>query len=162
AVGNPDQADLDGDGVDEACDNCPGFFNPWQEDGDGDGIGDSCDACPDDPGNDADGDGLCGDIDVCPMVANPDQADLDGDGVGDPCDNCMDVPNADQAESDRFGPQQVISTPADGARSVFAADLDGDGDTDVLSASDHDDTIAWYENLDGAGNFGPRQVISTA
>ena len=33
-------------------------------------------------------------------------------------------------------------------------DLDGDGDLDVLSASACDDKIAWYENLDGAGNFG--------
>ena len=30
---------------------------------------------------------------------------------------------------------------------VFAADVDGDGDTDVLSAArTSDDTIAWYEN----------------
>ncbi len=30
---------------------------------------------------------------------------------------------------------------------VFAADVDGDGDIDVLSASTIDDKIAWYENL---------------
>jgi len=29
---------------------------------------------------------------------------------------------------------------------VFAADLDGDGDRDVLSASNADDTISWYPN----------------
>ncbi|WP_027368965.1 FG-GAP-like repeat-containing protein, partial [Desulfocurvibacter africanus] len=34
-----------------------------------------------------------------------------------------------------FGPQQIISTDALGANSVHAADLDGDGDLDVLSAS---------------------------
>ena len=34
----------------------------------------------------------------------------------------------------------------DGANSVFAADVDGDGDMDVLSASQYDDKIAWYEN----------------
>ena len=27
--------------------------------------------------------------------------------------------------------------------------MDGDGDRDVLSASQDDDKIAWYENLDG-------------
>ena len=48
------------------------------------------------------------------------------------------------ARSSRSG---VISTAADGAFSVFAADVDGDGDTDVLSASFNDDKIAWYENL---------------
>ncbi len=34
--------------------------------------------------------------------------------------------------------------------SVYAQDLDGDGDMDVLSASHIDDKIAWYEN-DGSG-----------
>jgi len=40
-----------------------------------------------------------------------------------------------------------ISTSADNAYSVYAADVDGDGDMDVLSASYNDDKIAWYENL---------------
>ena len=62
----------------------------------------------------------------------------------------------------RFGPQQVITTAVDFAKSAFAADLDGDGDTDVLSASGNDDRIAWYENTDGAGDFGPQRVINTA
>ena len=35
---------------------------------------------------------------------------------------------------------------ANGATSVYAADVDGDGDVDVLSASSLDDNIAWYEN----------------
>ena len=52
-------------------------------------------------------------------------------------------------------------TEADSARSVYAADLDADGDLDVLSASWNDDKIAWYENIDGAGSFGPQQVITT-
>ncbi|MDE0904118.1 MAG: VCBS repeat-containing protein, partial [Planctomycetota bacterium] len=43
---------------------------------------------------------------------------------------------------------------------VYATDLDGDGDADVLSASVHDDKIAWYENL-GGGAFGSQQVITT-
>mgnify|MGYP000740037756 CR=1 FL=1 len=43
---------------------------------------------------------------------------------------------------------------------IFATDLDADGDADVLSASQADDKIAWYENL-GGGSFGPQQVITT-
>ena len=33
----------------------------------------------------------------------------------------------------------------------FSADIDGDGDLDIVSASFNDDTIAWYEN-DGAND----------
>ena len=54
----------------------------------------------------------------------------------------------------------TISTAAKGAWSVYAADVDGDGDTDVLSASSGDNKIAWYENM-GAGRFTPH-TISTA
>jgi len=34
-----------------------------------------------------------------------------------------------------FGPQLVITTAAYGAQSVYATDLDGDGDADVLTVS---------------------------
>ena len=56
--------------------------------------------------------------------------------------------------SGAFGPQQIITTAANGANYVYAADLDSDGDMDVLSASGNDDKIAWYENTDGSGGFG--------
>ncbi|MBW1688647.1 MAG: VCBS repeat-containing protein, partial [Deltaproteobacteria bacterium] len=93
-------------------------------------------------------------------------ADLDGDGD-------LDVLSASQADDKiawyentdgvgSFGSGQIISTAADGAHAVFAADVDGDGDLDALSASEADDKIAWYENTDGAGSFGSQQVISTA
>lgn len=43
--GAPDSggSDLDGDGVDDAVDNCPAAANPDQLDADGDGVGDACD-----------------------------------------------------------------------------------------------------------------------
>ncbi|MBI90087.1 MAG: hypothetical protein CMG60_08385, partial [Candidatus Marinimicrobia bacterium] len=55
--------------------------------------------------------------------------------------------------------ESIISTNADGAKSVHALDMDGDGDMDVLSTSYSDDKVAWYEN-DGSQNF-TEQVIST-
>ena len=39
-----------------------------------------------------------------------------------------------------------IATSADYASSVFVADMDNDGDMDIVSASYNDATIAWYEN----------------
>ena len=54
----------------------------------------------------------------------------------------------------------AISTSADEAYSVYATDVDGDGDMDVLSASRGDAKIAWYEN-DGSGSF-TEHIISTS
>jgi myo-inositol-hexaphosphate 3-phosphohydrolase len=50
--------------------------------------------------------------------------------------------------------EHAISTTADEAYCVFAADVDGDGDTDVLSSSMGDNTIAWYENDGTPGGLG--------
>ena len=45
--------------------------------------------------------------------------------------------------------QVIVGGQTKGATSVHTADLDGDGDADVLSASWLDHKIAWYENLGG-------------
>ena len=39
----------------------------------------------------------------------------------------------------------------DGARSVQSADIDGDGDEDILGAAYDGNAVAWWENVDGAG-----------
>lgn len=92
---NASQADSDGDGIGNACDQeqCDGLDNDgdagideWLSDADGDGTCDAIDVCPGDAQNDGDGDGLCGNDDNCPVVANPTQADADDDGWGDACD----------------------------------------------------------------------------
>jgi len=59
-----------------------------------------------------------------------------------------------------FSSAQIINSSVTGARDVYSGDLDGDGDTDVLSASAGDGTFDWYEN-DGTGNFGEKQTIHT-
>ncbi|HEX03872.1 MAG TPA: T9SS type A sorting domain-containing protein, partial [Bacteroidetes bacterium] len=47
--------------------------------------------------------------------------------------------------------EHTIDAGFDGARSVFATDLDGDGDEDVLGAASNADEIKWWENVDGTG-----------
>ncbi|MEE3228903.1 MAG: VCBS repeat-containing protein, partial [Chloroflexota bacterium] len=82
-------------------------------------------------------------------------ADIDSDGD-------MDIASASSIDdtiawyendgaSDPSWTAANIDTHADGARDIFAADMDGDGDIDLVSASWDDDTIAWYEN-DGASD----------
>ena len=48
------------------------------------------------------------------------------------------------------------------APAVFATDVDGDGDIDVLSASVLDDKIAWYENTQGDGTLWVTHAISVS
>ena len=57
-----------------------------------------------------------------------------------------------------FGPGRVISMQ--GGSSVRVADVDGDGDVDVLTSSFYSNLIAWYPNTDGHGMFGPQRVIN--
>ncbi len=61
----------------------PQVFNPDQADSDGNGVGDACDQ---QQPVDTDQDGITDDVDNCPDVANPDQMDTDGNGIGDACE----------------------------------------------------------------------------
>lgn len=74
--------DSDQDNIRNETDNCPNISNPDQVDIDQDGIGDVCDSFID-----SDGDGIANSVDNCPITSNPDQADNDNNGVGDLCDN---------------------------------------------------------------------------
>ncbi len=105
-------SDADGDGFEDAADNCPAIFNPArpieegaQADIDSDSLGGECDICPLNQGDmcemfdpdDRDGDGVDNALDNCPSIVNPGQLDADGDNIGDACDNC---PNFDNTVND--------------------------------------------------------------
>jgi hypothetical protein len=99
-------------------------------------------------------------------------ADLDGDGDPDVIAGNWDnnetpkvVWYENKVDADgSFGPAQtILSTSGNESdqRDVHAADVDGDGDTDVLSASHQNDAINWYEN-DGSGNFTTHNITTSA
>lgn len=102
--------DADGDGVSEvdphAPDVCANVFDPDQTDLDADGIGDACDP-------DIDGDGFMNPQDTCAQASNLDQLDADRDGLGDACDDrfCFVVLGDDASCLDPGAPLTVYSPP---------------------------------------------------
>ncbi|MCY3814637.1 MAG: FG-GAP-like repeat-containing protein [Gammaproteobacteria bacterium] len=77
-------------------------------------------------------------------------------GASDPSNEADATPQS----TGGFSTQRIITTDADFADSVHAADLDGDGDPDVLSTSQFDHKVAWYENV-GGGEFSGQRIITT-
>ncbi len=125
-IDNPKcKEDKDKDGIPLSCDNADNAFNPDQDDIDGDGVGDAIDLCPaagGDPNNtaDSDNDGVGNECDSCRQTLNqynanavaaavpdymmvrniPDQNDFDEDGIGDVCDNCVVTANCENFSQD--------------------------------------------------------------
>ncbi len=89
-------------------------------------------------------------------------ADLDGDGD-------IDIVSGSQMDSKLawyenlggsaiFGPDQFINKSAAFISALAVADMDGDGDLDVLSISQMDQKLALYENLGGL-EFAPQRIL---
>ncbi len=55
--------------------------------------------------------------------------------------------------------RQPVGTNFANAEGIFAADLDGDGDTDILGGSQNDNTVAWWENLNGDGSTWMEHIV---
>jgi len=76
--------------------------------------------------------------------------DLSGDGYIDVVSASATDDRITWYENDEgvltFAEARTISMEADNPRDVAVADIDGDGDPDVVSGSSDDDDVAWYEN----------------
>jgi len=139
----PLHADTDGDGIEDAQDNCPSEAeddDDWeQEDGcpeadnDGDGMNDDVDPCP----NEAEDVDQFEDEDGCPDTDN------DGDGIHDGYDSCPDEPEDVDEDRDEDGcpdhdaDRDGIEDDVDQCRDQ-PEDFDGFGDDDGCPEEDFD------------------------
>ena len=145
-----DDVDLDSDGLHEIFDNCPADFNPQQEDLDGDGIGDLCDP-------DIDGDGVtnvqeavdqtesydnCDFIDANITLMISAAFDCDQDGVRDDIDldddndGILDTEETlDDLDSNGKGNSSDLDSDGDGCFDVIEAGLEDPDQDGVLGSS---------------------------
>ena len=100
-------------------------------------------------------------------------ADLDGDGrldlvAASSNDNAVSwfrnegISNESYVEGDltpQFSIKKQITWSSLGSRIVTVADVDADGDIDVIGASYYDSSLRWFEN-DGTGEFTPHLISS--
>ena len=90
-------------------------------------------------------------------------ADVDGDsdvdvlGAADMADDIAWWENTDG--SGTAWTKHTVDDDFNGAASVYSADVDGDGDRDVLGAGYIDNEISWWENTDGTGTVWTEHIV---
>lgn len=148
-IPNPNQNDLDQDGIGNLCDddmdgdnilneedNCPMMYNDDQTDLNDNGLGDVCD--------DSDGDGISDTEDNCPESSNEDQLDTDKDGVGDVCDEHLNLPynnfKIEVTNNNCYGESQgvILTTVSD---TSYDYTLDITGQDQILISGDQNKGI---------------------
>lgn len=60
-----------------------------------------------------------------------------------------------------FSEDKIILDGDNGVYDITTADLDNDGDIDILIGSQYN-SLSWIENLDGKGNFSANKIITTS
>lgn len=99
-------------------------------------------------------------------------ADIDGDGDLDVIavagnDDAVawwenrTIHRSAQFTTDGSGPTQIVDGAFDGAFTIVAFDMDGDGDLDLLGAADLINDVSWWEN-NGDGSGWTKHSIDTA
>lgn len=162
----PDRVDADGDGFNcpEDCDDGDPWINPGRP---CDGLDDACNLLP--GVDDCDLDGMPDECSTflefamawisyaaAPVMVRA--ADLDGDGGNDVIvSGELGLQRYANDGSGLLGPVQTIVDGPIG--SFWAADLDDDGDVDLVANNAYH--VIWIENLDGAEDFAAPQLIST-
>jgi len=91
--------------------------------------------------------------------------DMNMDGINDIVAGCYGhdtiewYENYDTHGLDSFT-THIVYDGADGVKSIFGGDLNGDGHIDLASASELDNTIRWHEN-DGTGSFTTHTIYTS-
>ena len=107
-------------------------------------------------------------VDSNPEVDGPyalTSADIDSDGDKDlfatstKGDRVVWFKNLDGQGN--FSEPIFISATMDYPMGLSIADIDNDNDLDLIAISNNDHKIAWFENLDGMGNFGPLRLAGS-
>jgi len=113
-------SDVDGDGLDDAIDNCPLIFNADQTNADNDALGDVCDPCPNDPSSVCNNVGVCDSNNVTFCVTDGECTAAGGFWWSD--NTCLGVPESETVTSsgrvwmDRnLGASQVATSSTDSA-----------------------------------------------
>ncbi|MFH1222404.1 MAG: thrombospondin type 3 repeat-containing protein [Candidatus Micrarchaeota archaeon] len=149
--------DTDKDGFVDGKDNCIDVYNPDQADMDNDGVGDACDQCDN---RDPDGDSVMNCEDKCPneygevydygCPVEKDQAlDYDKDGIIDSKDNCVLIYNVDQTDSDFDGfgdacdkcPKEAAMNTKEGCPDTTSQQKDGPGQNQTNGTTTYNTTV---------------------
>lgn len=67
-----------------------------------------------------------------------------------------------EPDGQTFDAPTVMDASVNAPEFLGAMDLDGDGDNDAVVTSAGTQEVAWYDNTDGLGSFGPRQTVATS